>query len=123
MEQVIVPKCIKCGSKMYIAEYKCPNCATTISGNFGYPNLLELSDDMFNFMLIFLKNRGNFRNIEKELGITYPTIRNRLDNLLKLLGLETKSKRMMINDILDKLESGKITAKEAEKLIKERRLL
>jgi hypothetical protein len=106
---------------MFISEYKCPNCATTISGNFGYPNVLGLPDDMFNFMLIFLKNRGNFSDIERELGITYPTIRNRLDNLLKLLGLESKVKSVGISEILDKLERGEITAEEAERMIRERK--
>lgn len=121
MEQAFLAKCIKCGSPMFIAEYKCPNCATTISGNFGFSNLLGLPDDLFNFMLIFLKNRGNFRDIEKELGISYPTLRNRLDNLLRILGLEAKPERDKINDILDKLERGEITAEEAERMLKGRR--
>jgi hypothetical protein len=104
---------------MYISELKCPDCTTSISGNFGIHKLMELPDDVFNFMLVFLKNRGNIRDIEKELGISYPTVRSRLDTLLNLLGFEAKRKKEEISEILDKLEKGEITAEEAERLIKE----
>jgi len=87
--------------------------------NFGIHKLMELPDDVFEFMLVFIKNRGNIRDMEKELGISYPTVRSRLDTLLALLGFEAKRKKEEIGEILGKLEKGEITAEEAEKKIKE----
>ena len=69
-------------------------------------------------MLVFLKNRGNIRDIEKELGISYPTVRSRLDSLLENLGYKPAPTNKEIEDIIAKLETGEITAEEAEKMIK-----
>ena len=104
---------------MYISELKCADCGTSIMGNFGIHKVMELPDDVFEFMLVFIKNRGNIRDIEKELGISYPTVRSRLDMLLSMLGFEPKRKKEEISEILGKLEKGEITAEEAEKKIKE----
>ncbi|MDH5684501.1 MAG: DUF2089 domain-containing protein [candidate division WOR-3 bacterium] len=120
MKDRIMSKCPKCGSKMFISELKCPDCATAVSGNFWIHKLLELPDDIINFMLVFLKNRGNIREVEKELGISYPTVRSRLDIMLALLGFESTQSKDEINEILDKLEKGEITAEQAERLIRER---
>jgi hypothetical protein len=119
MNDRIMSKCLKCGSNMYISELKCEECGTSIMGNFGIHKVMELPDDVFEFMLVFIKNRGNIRDIEKELGISYPTVRSRLDTLLALLGFEPKRKKEEIGEILNKLEKGEITAEEAEKKIKE----
>ncbi len=119
MNDKIISKCLKCGSNFHISELKCTDCGTSISGNFGIHKLMELPDDVFNFMLIFIKNRGNIRDIEKELGVSYPTVRSRLDTLLSHLGFEAKRKKEEIKEILDKLEKGEISAEEAERMIKE----
>lgn len=120
MNDKIISKCPKCGSKMIISELNCPDCSTRVSGNFGIHKLMELPDDVLNFMLVFIKNRGNLRDIERELGISYPTIRSRLDMLLTLLGFEVERKKEEVKEILDKLEKGEISAEEAERMIKER---
>lgn len=121
MNQGIISKCPKCGSKLFISEFRCADCSTTISGDFGYPRLAELSEELFNFLLVFIKNRGNIKSIEKELGISYPTVRSRLDTISNLLGFEIERRREEIGEILDKLERGEITAQEAERMIKERK--
>jgi hypothetical protein len=118
MNGKIVSKCPSCGSKMFVSEMKCLDCTTTVSGKFGFPKLLDLPDDTYNFMLVFLKNRGNIREVEKELGISYPTVRSRLDMLLTLLGFESDQSKDKIAEILDKLEKGEISPEEAEKMIK-----
>jgi len=65
---------------------------------------------------VFLRCRGNIRDVEKELGISYPTVCKRLDLVNQLLGnVETKEKRM---DVLERLERGDISAREAAQLLK-----
>jgi len=70
------------------------------------------------FMLVFLKNRGSIRDIEKELGISYPTVRSRLDTLLENLGFKPAPTNKEVEDIIAKLETGEITAEEADKMIR-----
>jgi hypothetical protein len=73
-------------------------------------------------MLIFIKNRGNIKEVEKELDISYPTVRNKLDDLIELLGFpvsreqeDYKSARL---EILEKLGSGELSATEAAERLK-----
>jgi hypothetical protein len=78
---------------------------------------------MREFVLIFLRCRGNIREVEKELGISYPTVCKRLDLLNELLAGNSNgqtNKRITRGDILAKLERGEITAKEAANLLKGR---
>jgi hypothetical protein len=118
MKEQIISKCPMCRSKMLISEFRCSECGTAVSGDMEIPNVCLLPEDAYNFMLVFIKNRGNIREIEKELNISYPTVRSRLDNLLELMGFIPKSGKTEINEILDKLQSGEITAQEAEKMIR-----
>jgi hypothetical protein len=103
---------------MSISQLRCNECGVSVSGNFDIPHACLLPQDLYDFMLVFLKNRGNIKDIEKELGISYPTVRSRLDALLENLGFKPAPVNKEVEDIIAKLESGEITAEEAEKLIK-----
>ena len=118
MKIPILTKCPICSSKMSISELRCQECGVSVSGNFEIPRACLLPQDLYDFMLVFLKNRGNIRDIEKELGISYPTVRSRLDSLLENLGFKPAPTNKEIEDIIAKLEAGEITAEEAEKMIK-----
>lgn len=67
--------------------------------------------------MVFLKSRGNIREVEKELGISYPTVCKRLDLVNELIG--NRNPHINRNEILNQLERGDITAKEATQLLKE----
>ncbi len=118
MKTIILTKCPVCSSKMLISQLRCQECGISISGNFDIPHACLLPQDLYDFMLVFLKNRGNIKDIEKELGISYPTVRSRLDALLENLGFKPAPVDKEVEDIIAKLEVGEITAEEAEKLIK-----
>jgi hypothetical protein len=62
---------------------------------------------------VFLKNRGNIQNTGKELGISYPTVKSRLDDSLKAMGLYVENE----SDILEKVKSGEISIEEAAEII------
>ncbi len=83
---------------------------------------MRLPEEMREFVLIFLRCRGNIREVEKELGISYPTVCKRLDLVNELLAGKAKpsGKRLSRGEILAKLEQGEITAKEAADLLKGR---
>ena len=68
---------------------------------------------------MFIKNRGNIKQIEKELGISYPTVKKYLDEVIQSLGYEVSNEeKIKKEDIFKRLEKGEITALEAANLIK-----
>ncbi len=120
MEKRIVGRCPVCGKKMVVTELKCKECGTSVRGEFGISPFLKLSAREEKFILLFLKFRGSLTEVGRELGISYPTVRNRLEDILAKLGIrELSSSR--VSEILDMLERGEITAEEAIKLIEEKK--
>jgi hypothetical protein len=113
--------CPACGSILEITELKCLTCNTTLQGEFPINKLLSLSEEDSKFLITFLRSRGNIKEVQERLGISYPTVKNRLDKLLITLGLFDKSEGLKEKEVLDTLGRGGITTTEAIKLIKESR--
>lgn len=114
--------CPVCGTAMQIAKLHCPHCESEISGRFAPCRFCALPEKDLRFVEVFLKCRGSIKDVERELGISYPTVRNMLDNALRALGLEAQAPQPEAADarkaILDLLEQGEIDAKEATKRLK-----
>lgn len=112
-------KCPNCGDDLHITTLECGECGTKITGLFSTNIFGTLTDDEFQFVLAFLKARGNIKQVEKELGISYPTVRSRLDVILEKLNLR-KSDAGKVDrlDILRKVEEGEITVETAVRLLK-----
>lgn len=120
-------KCPVCGEKLSITKLNCPKCTTTIEGDFHPCEFCRLPDDDLEFIKVFIKCRGNIKDVEKELGISYPTVRGKLDTVIKGLGYEVPSKELIKekaaitttrNEILDQLSKGEISSKEATERLK-----
>ncbi len=112
-------KCPACGATLEIVELKCPKCGTVIRGEFPMDPFLSLSGEDRKFLVAFLRSRGNMKEVQERLGISYPTAKNRLDKLLINLGIYEKENSPKEQEILDALERGEITAEEAVRLIRE----
>lgn len=110
--------CPICQKKLIVKEYYCPKCDTTIKGDFEQDKFASLKKEDKDFIEIFVRNRGSIKEIEKELGISYPTVRNKLDQVIAALGhkVEKESSRM---EILNMLNEGQISLEEATKLLEE----
>lgn len=110
--------CPVCDSKLNITRYKCDHCETEIKGKFNNEGFAKLNKEQLEFVEVFVLKRGNIKEIEKELGISYPTVRNKLDNIISALGhkVETNISKM---EILSMLNSGEISPNDAAKLLKE----
>jgi hypothetical protein len=89
-----------------------------VRGRFQVPDLCRLPDDLYQFLLVFIKNRGVIRDVEKELGISYPTVRSRLDAVLAALGYGGQVPGSDSNQVIEMLERGEITPEEAEKMLR-----
>lgn len=120
-------KCPVCSEKLSITRLGCPKCSTAIEGDFQPCEFCRLPEDDLEFVKVFIKCRGNIKDVEKELGISYPTVRGKLDTVIRGLGFEVtgkdaiKEKEMKEaakTEILDQLSKGEISAKEATERIK-----
>ena len=87
----IILKCPSCDGNLTVARLRCSECAISIDGEFALPALLKLSGAQIDFVEVFIKNRGVIRDVERELGVSYPTVRARLDEVIAALGYSPKS--------------------------------
>ena len=75
--------CPSCSEKLSVSELTCPNCTTKVSGSFPLPVLLSLSEEEQNFILEFFLSSGSLKEMAQKLGNSYPTVRNKLDDLIE----------------------------------------
>lgn len=121
MKRDVLGQCPICGGTIEVTELKCGGCESTIRGSFKLCKFCQLPKEQLEFAEIFIKNRGNIKEIERELGISYPTVKGKLDTLIDSLGYKsqtayTASKK---KDILEQLDRGEITPEEAIELLKD----
>lgn len=111
---------------MTISAYHCPQCKTSITGEFESTGFHQLDKSELNFVEIFITSRGNIKEVESRLGISYPTVRKSLDRIIEKLEQQTftEEKKATILQtptasdkkvalILSDLKEGKITAEKA----------
>lgn len=119
----ILGRCPVCNEKFVVTRLSCPKCGTAMEGEFAMCKFCYLSREQRSFIEIFIKCRGNLKEMEKELGISYPTIRSRLENVIVALGYKAEEvvEESAANrkEILEKLEKGEISPREALKLLKD----
>ena len=122
MANEVLSTCPVCHNELKITRLNCPQCLTEISGDFKLSKLARLSKEQLQFVEIFLKNRGNIKDCEKDLGVSYPTVKRLLSEVLETLGFraqhEEESLQMSQKEIIKQLENGEITVKEAQELLK-----
>ena len=114
----MINKCPNCGDEMVITSYRCTNCYTEVSGEFEMDNFARLDKEDKEFIELFLQKRGSIKDVGEEIGISYPTVRNRIDKLVAKLGGKIDKKASRI-DILNMLDNGEITADQARELLEE----
>ncbi len=83
--QNMFDKCPACGDQLIITECRCRQCNLQMRGEFRPGRFLNLSDDELTFIEVFLSARGNLSEVERILGVSYPTIRNKLDEINEIL--------------------------------------
>jgi hypothetical protein len=91
-------------------------------GEFESCEFCELSEDSLKFLRSFIRCRGIIKDVEKELGISYPTVRSRLDRLVAELGYSAtpvKSRDEQRYDVLEAVRDGRISSKEAIAVLKD----
>jgi hypothetical protein len=119
MHQVI-SQCPVCSQKLNVQKLKCQSCKTVIENDFKLSRFDYLTSEQLYFVETFIKCRGSIKEVERELGISYPTVRAKLDEVISSLGYtpQNTSVSKSNNSILDALEKGEISAEEAIKEMK-----
>lgn len=111
----VISRCPVCGRELTVTRLQCGSCDTAIENSFKLSKFDYLSDEELYFTETFLRCRGNIKEVEKVLGISYPTVRSKLDGVIKKLGYETSpdERAAKKEEILKALESGDITVEQA----------
>ena len=114
----IITQCPSCDStKLQVTKIECSNCATQFAGQFDVPPLLKLQDEDLQFVFDFVKCSGSLKEMAVIQSVSYPTLRNRLNALIDTLANLEIQRDGSKNEILQLVEDGKISAKEAAKML------
>jgi hypothetical protein len=114
----IVTQCPSCNSsKLYVERIQCDQCHTTFEGKFDIHPLLKLQEDELNFILDFVQCSGSLKEMATKQGVSYPTLRNQLNHLIDNVIAMSQKEKQSKEDVLQMLEAGKISAKDAAKLL------
>lgn len=112
--------CPACQEAMNVSELTCPECQTKVQGDFTASPLHRLNRDQLEFVEVFVRCRGNIKEVEKELKISYPTVRAKLDVLIRDMGYpgapdsDTEpAPSWNSSEVLDLLGSGALSFDEA----------
>jgi hypothetical protein len=114
-------ECPVCSSSLVVTGCGCTECGTGISGAFRMCTYCGLTDDESEMLRVFLVSRGNMRELEKHLGVSYPTTRQRFADLLAKLGFEdpgATARKADRDKVLADLAAGRLSVDEAEDLLR-----
>ena len=107
-------QCPVCGERMLVTKLRCSHCGTELSGEFGPCRFCRLEEKHLQFVETFLRCRGSIKEVERALGVSYPTVKNMLDAALTALGLDEKPELRALREkeeraeILQRLSDGEI---------------
>jgi hypothetical protein len=91
MAHEVISTCPVCSSELAVTRLHCGSCGTTLEGEFSVGRFGRLDRDQTALLESFLRSRGNLRDMERELGISYPTVRARVEALVRTLGFGPRS--------------------------------
>jgi len=118
-------KCPICGGEVTVTRIYCQSCDTTIESRFVPGPFAQLNAEQLSFIETFVRCEGRLNRMETELGISYPTIRNRLLEVIRALGYEPGSDEgggvsdEIRQRVLEDLDQGRISAEEAMRILQE----
>ena len=131
MAHDVISTCPVCASELAVTRLHCRSCGTTLEGDFSVGRFGRLNREQLTLLESFLRSRGNLRDMERELGISYPTVRSRVEALVRALGFGPRSdgddQDTVITDvpapatrqeILEKLARHEISAEDAATAIR-----
>ena len=117
-------RCPVCRSELTVTRLHCPSCDTSIEGQFTGGPFAHLTAEHLDFIVTFVRCEGKINRMEQELDLSYPTIRNRLHEVIRALGFEPGKDEVVEvspekrSTVLEDLEAGRISPDEAMRLLR-----
>ena len=111
--------CPYCGASMVVTRMTCGHCDVSIVADFPMSRLGSLPVEHQKFIEMFVLAGGNLKELAEQVGVSYPTLRSRLDKVIEALRGEIAKTRRVHGTVLDAVEPGKTNAEAAAKLIKQ----
>ncbi len=125
-EPAVIGKCPICAAQLRVVRLECGSCGTRLEGSFSLGRFHSVSAEQLEFLEVFIRARGSFKDVERELGISYPTVRSRLDAVIRALGYQTEvepdreAETERRKEILRQLAEGRIGPDDAAALLEGR---
>jgi hypothetical protein len=117
MARDVIANCPVCQNELSITRLHCRSCGTALEGEFGVGRFGRLSREQLTVLESFLRSRGNLKEMERELGISYPTVRGRLDALVRALGLADGADASAVDDLQTDTASGEDPANDRRTIL------
>lgn len=111
--------CPCCRASMEIEKLRCTSCDVTLEGRIPIPRLARLPAEEREFVELFVRSSGSLKAVADRLGVSYPTVRSRLNRVISALEAAENDERDARNQILDRIEQGQISVDEAIQLLRE----
>lgn len=132
MAHDVIATCPVCAHELTVTRLRCGECGTTIEGEFGVGRFGRLGREQTQVLESFLRSRGNLRDMERELGISYPTVRARVEALVRALGFgprdeaeppvqavaDAEEAQTGKREILERLSRRELSAEDAAEAIR-----
>ncbi len=121
MKNAVIALCPICSESLHVVRLECDSCGTSLEGSFGLGRFHSLLPEQLEFLETFIRCRGNFKDVERDLGISYPTVRSRLDAVIRALGFASQAEpdrdSERRKEILRELAEGRIAPDDAAALL------
>ena len=118
---LIPQSCPSCSSPLVVTQLTCTVCGTGVIGKFELSPFFRLSPESLKFLEVFVRNRGNVKEMERETSESYWAIRRRLDEVIAEMGMQAPEQEEDLStrrqEILARLSRGEINVQEATKLL------
>ncbi len=119
----LIGQCPVCHDDLVVTRLHCRTCDTTLEGHFELGRLSQLTPEQLGFIETFIRCEGKITRVEQELGISYPTVRSRLHDVIRALGYDVGEEELPLDDekrrsILEDLDEGRVTSEEAIRLLR-----
>ena len=119
MKRSSIPgRCPSCKGKLVIVKLECMDCGTEVNGSFNLCPVCTLDESTRNLFDLFMDSRGNLKQVQRNLGVSYPTVRVKIEEMFRKLEPEPSPRDPL--DILAQLRDGEISVEEAERLLKKK---
>jgi hypothetical protein len=112
----IPSSCPSCGGSLIVVRLECSQCGTEVTGRFDLCPVCQLDGEIRKLFDLFINARGNLKHVQRILGLSYPTVRLRIEEMFRKLGQEYIPQDPQ--QILARVRSGELRVDEAEKLLR-----